>query len=66
MESAKEKLIKLGWEEYIPDNWKMDNRYVDMDLPYIDIHCYHDEEKYGSYLTVEEFMLFSELIKGVH
>ena len=66
-EDLTDKLEHLGWRRYMGDafNWKFGDtgRFVDIDLPYIDIHIYKDGEKYGSYLSVIEFNLFNELLK---
>lgn len=61
------KLENLDWERAYRGNyeyWKYrgTNRYVDIDLPYIDFYIYSNEEKYCGYLTAAEMHLFSELV----
>ena len=69
LEEIVAQLNKLGWVQYLGNddyyNWKTDgsNRYVEIDGRYIDIFAYSDEEKWGTYLTAEEFDLFNQLVK---
>lgn len=69
MDKELKKLEKLGWECCCPPScfrFKGSDRYVDLDLPYIDVYVYLDEQKYGSYLTVAEtkaFLDYAEKLK---
>ena len=58
-------LHDLGWD-YNKNLrcYSNENRYVDIaDFPYIDIYTWYDGNKDASYLTIEEFILFSKLLK---
>lgn len=64
------KLAKLGWKAYLSDHmyfkYEGSNRYVDIDLPYIDIYTYTEEGMYKGYLTIKEFKLFYKLSKKLN
>ena len=57
-------LHDLGWD--YNENlrcYSNENRYVELaDAPYIDIYTWNDGED-GSYLTIEEFILFSKILE---
>lgn len=69
LEEIVAQLKKLNWVQYLGNDdycsWKTDcsNRYVEINGRYIDIFAYSDEEKWGTYLTAEEFDLFNQLIQ---
>lgn len=60
-------LVEAGWEQYMGKDdyryWRLSgsNRYVDIESPYVDIYAYADEEKWGTYLTIKEMDLFTNL-----
>ena len=58
-------LHDLGWE--YNENlrcYSNENRYVELaDAPYIDIYTWYDGNKDASYLTIEEFILFSKILE---
>lgn len=66
-EEIVEELRHIGWEMYMENvfSWKYGDtgRFVDIDLPYIDIYTYNNGEKYCGYLTSHEFDLFNDLLK---
>ena len=62
------KLENLDWERIYRGHygyWKYrgTNRYVDIDLPYIDFYIYSNEEKCCGYLTAAELDLFNKLVQ---
>lgn len=65
--SAVTRIEQLGWERYLGRediyHWRTrnSNRYVDICLPYVDIYVYKNEEKYRSWLSVEELNAFNAL-----
>lgn len=69
-EEIKAKLKDLEWQDLMGDGlcWKWGiNRYVDIDLPYIDVYCYdgETESKVCGYLTSEELELFNALVESM-
>ena len=62
-------LVERGWYRYLGEedlfHWKTknSNRYVDIELPYIDLYVYADGEKYKTYLAVDELNTFNSLIQ---
>lgn len=61
----KKQLRDLGWD-YNEDLrcYFNGNRYVEVaDIPFIDIYTWNDGSKDASYLTIEEFILFSKIFE---
>lgn len=69
LEDLLETLTNMGWYRYLGEedlcHWKTkgSNRYVDIELPYIDIYTYADEEKYKSWLSIVELHTFNTLVQ---
>lgn len=61
----RKQLHDLGWD-YNEDLrcYSNGNRYVEVaDIPFIDIYTWNDGSKDASYLTIEEFILFSKILE---
>ncbi len=69
LEELLEALADMGWCRYLGEedlcHWKTkhSNRYVDIELPFIDIYTYADEEKYKTWLSIVELHTFDTLVQ---
>lgn len=69
LEELLEALANMGWYRYLGKkdlcHWKTkdSNRYVDIELPFIDIYAYADEEKYKTWLSIVELHTFNTLVQ---